>query len=66
MQILSKLIRMEDDQKYCVMKLFIWQKTWYNIFKFSSKAQLIVADDKDITDIFMFLVEEGFVRTGEV
>lgn len=57
---------MEDDQKYCVMKLFIWQKTWYNIFKFSSKAQLIVADDKDITDIFMFLVEEGFVRTGEV
>lgn len=57
---------MEDNQKYIVMKLFVWKKTWYNIFKFCSKAQMTVADDKDITDIFMFLAEEGFVHTGEV
>lgn len=56
---------MEDDQKYFVMKLFIWKKSWYNIFKFCTKAQLHITDgDKSICDIFEYLREEEFVHTG--
>lgn len=63
-EILAKFIEMEENKRYVIMKLFMWKKLWYNIYQFCNKAQLQVEDDKDIDDIFHYLMEEKFVDTN--
>ena len=65
-EILRKFGEMEDNKKYFLMKLFVWQRVWYNIFTFCAKANIEFEDEKDIVDIFEYLREEGFVDTGKI
>ncbi|XP_066151797.1 fanconi-associated nuclease 1-like [Euwallacea fornicatus] len=60
--ILKRFISMEDHQKYVVMKLFIWKKSWYNISKFCVKAQISLHEDKEKYEIMEYLRDEGFVH----
>ncbi|XP_066246295.1 fanconi-associated nuclease 1-like [Euwallacea similis] len=61
--ILKRFISMEDQQKYVVMKLFIWKKSWYNVSKFCVKAQICLQDDKEKYNIMEYLRDEGFVHS---
>ncbi|XP_050295529.1 fanconi-associated nuclease 1-like [Anthonomus grandis grandis] len=60
--IITQFLQMKETHQYVVIKLFIWKKIWYNVFKFCKKAQIVV-DENRILDIFKFLSEIKFVLT---
>ncbi|KAL1489152.1 hypothetical protein ABEB36_014093 [Hypothenemus hampei] len=62
--ILNSFNELEDDHKYVLLKLYVWQRNWYNAIMFCSKAKLEINNNKHIIAIFTFLAQEQFVETN--
>lgn len=60
---LYNFFSMEKDYQYTCLKLFLWRPIWYNIFKYVETIGLRM-HDKDITVMYKFLEEKGFVDTN--
>ncbi|KAF7284592.1 hypothetical protein GWI33_021874 [Rhynchophorus ferrugineus] len=60
-QALNTFLRLNNKHQYPILKLLIWKKNWYNIFKFCEEANIEIQDSKDVIDIFQSLDSSGFV-----
>uniref|UniRef100_A0AAR5PJ97 Fanconi-associated nuclease n=1 Tax=Dendroctonus ponderosae TaxID=77166 RepID=A0AAR5PJ97_DENPD len=59
--VLNRFKTLTTEQQYVVMKLFVWKKQWYNIYKFCNKAKIEFDENLDKLHLFSNLQSAGFL-----
>uniref|UniRef100_A0AAR5PIG4 Fanconi-associated nuclease n=3 Tax=Dendroctonus ponderosae TaxID=77166 RepID=A0AAR5PIG4_DENPD len=64
--VLNRFKTLTTEQQYVVMKLFVWKKQWYNIYKFCNKAKIEFDENLDKLHLFSNLQSAGFLDSATI